>query len=1153
MSIYSALTPSNWLKNVLSKASSSTEMLFPTGKPLYSYQITQVEYENLKTILKITAANLELLKRNTSLAALFVIYCSEWWRRSFQGGAWSWTDLLSEVNMSHAEECKPLLYEVTEKGLFFWKRPILRSSAGRREFLGTFSSEGGLPINQLSNSNNWIERVLTSVLEKYIRFGTDLNQIIENRFAVVNVPATFRDENSSLKETLASIVEAVYKLNIKYKLAEKTNPNAYLNDVEPSWRDQFPIPMDSEQGRLLLESLIKNASQTISKRQEQKAIFRLNRIARILDDELSFEAFLETPPKLTLDFSQTQQVKSFKNNNPLAIDIEVTLPNKQRKIIARGRLITSIDNECYEYELQPLNELLISDTHIATGAFSLFLRFRNQERIAYTLEASYELDFSEPMLFEYAIASGERMTEKQSFQLLAFAESLNIKEERALLFVPKGSDSVDRSNTQFYFPRFELDQGQIVEFSGEISVRTDATYRYRTKNIDTTYQFELDGHLVEYAKNPSRVFKGMPSVFQINTETGHKSKLNLNCYKIKVRLYGESASWFVPSSQLVGCYDLAIFGEQDQLLFKRRVGIVPNNFSMTLVPGKNLKLGQLSISGLRGNFAADENVLLDQQAPLSSGSNHDESIIDLVSVKEVPNEMFELFVKPIYREKDLTFLLSFPALGARLFSPSGDVLSSSSHTLLLNELHGYRLKVFRSKHRDVSVVFHLKDSGLNSSRQDYEIERRYRFDCPKTLLMMFNVLDWEDDIRNLLKNGISIDAHVVIELSMNHDRLCRLEVRNYLTELERDHERQFVLLKNPSLKDFDDLKMEAFRLDAPEKKPIVLIQRQENSILYPMWDVSPLYKKDADWMILTQESDMHLRPMLWSTHLPSFYVEEQASTLRAVSRVSNRTQRLTAYERILSNMAEDVDHKDWNYLRDFNKCTEGQPVEAFDLYRAISQHSLFLASLCFQEEFHGLLKQIQQSLSVNWYLVNFKTWKVAYLAVIKSIEQKIGIEDSDFIKSIMKKQIDSLLNTGFTKINLSSLESVKESLAGKVLPISYEVFRLSIKPNKDMFLQRCAEEIFPEALSGTISWYVEKYKLHDLQGEIQSKNPAYRLPVLMMPIVLAHNAIHESELSLKPSQRFELQKVIDFDREWFKTAFNLAFGYFRFQKMEVAA
>lgn len=1143
MSVFSELNPTIWLTNLLSRK--NCERVSPTGEPLYSYQVTQDEYESLKQILQTFGKNFDLLKRNQTLCALFVMYCAEWWRRSFQGGAWSWSALLAEIEVDELEVNKPTIYEVCEKGLFFWKRKVLSSNAGRREFLGTFAAEGGLPINQLNAPNNWIERVLKTALKEYLRFGTDISQIIEQRFKVVNVPATFKDANSSLKETLAGIVEVVYQLNIEYKLAEQTHPESYLNDVEPNWRDQFPIPLDSEQGRLLLEALIKNASQTISKRGEQNAVFRLNRVARIVDGELMFEASVEILSKLLLDSNLTNQVKSFADNNPIAIDIEVHLPNQQKQVIARGRLTSNVDDEVFEYQLQSIGKLSIKESLIATSAFGLFLRLRNQERVPYPLDSASELDFSEPMIFESTLANREELGHRQCLKLLGFAESLSVKEESALLFVPNCSQPLDTSETQFYFPKFDLKLGKLVEFSGQLSVKTDAHYRFKTKHSGSAYQFELNGQYVEYAKNPSVIFKGFPQVFQINTETGFRTSIHSNGLKVRVRPYGENAPWQIQSADIKGQYEIAVFDQDNSILFKRRIGILPKNADITLMPGEDVSHGQVTISGIVGDFALDSSVFVVKQV-----QNLDGRSVDFRSEKSIPNENFELFLKLLNRSKSLVFCLPFPSLGARLFSPEGDALSSPVHTLFLDQLHGYRLKVFRTQQREISITFQLKDV-----EQDFEIERRFRFGDNKTRLMTFNLLDWDDEIRKLLKHGESIDAHVVIEMSMNHQRLCKLVVRNYLNELESDNDGQLLLLKGASLQDFESLDLEAFRLDAPEQKSVKLTQRIENGVLYPMWDTSPLYKKDADWMIQTQETDVHLRPILCSTHqyVEGFDTPDAVFSLKEVARISNRSQRLKAYDAVLTAMAEDLNHKDWTYFEDFFDRTVGQPIEAFDLYRTISKHSLFLASLCFQARFHGLLKLIQESLSVNWFLVHSTEWTVSYLAVRKSIEQKIEIEESDFIKSIMNQQIESLLDNGFKQIILSSIESVKSHLKGITSPITFNIFITVTNQDKNKLLQRCADEYYPQALSGTVNWYVENYKLHELQNNIQAGNPNWRLPVLMMPIILAHNAVHGSKIWLNSSQRYELQKIIDFDQEWFETAFNLAFGYFQYKKTEVAA
>ena len=949
---YANLNPKLFLENILQSKFPEAEHYAPTGEPLYSYQISQSDYECLKEILQTFVHDLSLLKRNANLRALFVLYCAEWWRRSFQGGAWSWSDLLAEIGMTEAEENKPLLYEMSESGLSFWRRKVLRSRAGRREFLGTFAAEGGLPINQLNSPNNWIERVLKSALENYLKYGSDLDQIIETRFEVVNVPSTFRDEKSSLKDTFVKIIEAVYGLNIEHKLSEQSDPVSFLQDVNPNWREQFPIPLDSDQGNLLLGSLIKNASTTLSRQQSKRSVFRLNRIARVVDQVLKFEASVDIPDTLSLDHEMTQTIKSFESNNPVAIDIELLLPNQNRQVIARGRLRTDTQNtDTFTYQLQPLKSLSFKDSEIAMGSFSLFIRLRNQTRLDYPLESSSELDFSEPMLFENFLEEKELLTENIGFQLLVCGESYRHKADRALLFCPESAE-IDKSKSKFFFSRCLLNKGELIEFSGEISLKTDVLYQFKTGHKDSSYQYELVGHQVEFAKHPSVMFKGLPRIFRYHVESGSRTPLS-NDTKLRVRPIGENSPWQTPASGLSGYYELGIFGSDQEVLLKRKIGLLPREFELSLVPKNNDMHGLITVYGINAQPFLGSNIQL-----LKTEQDGSEMTLSIQAATEtgVPDEMFELELRLPHREKGLMFSYPFPALGARLFDPNGKVISGSNHTLMAHNLYGHRLKVFRSNQREISVLFQLRDLALNGLNQDYIIERRYRFSDQKQRMMEFNLLDWEDDIRSLLINGVSIDARVTIEVNMNHQRLCQLEVCKYLAELERDNDQQSVLLKNASLKDFDALELETFQLDAPEEKPLLLEQRNENGVLYPMWSVSTLYKKEAAWMIQAKDIEVHLRPILWST-IPVFEeevipeIETEIVSLRQAVKILTPKQRSKAIRSVLSDMSMDLKHKDWNYLRDFINRTEGQPVEAFDLWHAVSKHSAFLTCLHFKNRF----------------------------------------------------------------------------------------------------------------------------------------------------------------------------------------------------------
>src|SRR5690625_5684877 len=78
----------------------------PDGRPLYEYQASVVEYQQLKALLteqlssSFAAGQLperELCK-SPEIAACFVLFCAEWYRREYQShDGWSWASYWGQL------------------------------------------------------------------------------------------------------------------------------------------------------------------------------------------------------------------------------------------------------------------------------------------------------------------------------------------------------------------------------------------------------------------------------------------------------------------------------------------------------------------------------------------------------------------------------------------------------------------------------------------------------------------------------------------------------------------------------------------------------------------------------------------------------------------------------------------------------------------------------------------------------------------------------------------------------------------------------------------------------------------------------------------------------------------------------------------------
>jgi hypothetical protein len=132
-------------------ASGVTQQKEPDGRPLYAYKWRDEYYERLKATVREQMPGALRGKADRRFAAMFCVYAAETFRRRHAGGPWTWETVFDEIG--HATPNYQAIYAWVEKGLQHFKRPLLRSRIGDREFLVTLACEGGLPLRLLHREN----------------------------------------------------------------------------------------------------------------------------------------------------------------------------------------------------------------------------------------------------------------------------------------------------------------------------------------------------------------------------------------------------------------------------------------------------------------------------------------------------------------------------------------------------------------------------------------------------------------------------------------------------------------------------------------------------------------------------------------------------------------------------------------------------------------------------------------------------------------------------------------------------------------------------------------------------------------------------------------------------------------------------------------
>ena len=153
----------------------------PTGAPLYSYRCTDAEFEALRDA---TASCLSWRRSDPITGAMFSLFVAEWWRRSFDGGAWSWEKPL------HALGIPPIgqgdCVHLTQLGVQWWHRPLNRR-VGATLYLLTLASEGGFPANLLTREGNRFQRFFRGLLDNIAFMGDRVAQLPDDTQGLVEL------------------------------------------------------------------------------------------------------------------------------------------------------------------------------------------------------------------------------------------------------------------------------------------------------------------------------------------------------------------------------------------------------------------------------------------------------------------------------------------------------------------------------------------------------------------------------------------------------------------------------------------------------------------------------------------------------------------------------------------------------------------------------------------------------------------------------------------------------------------------------------------------------------------------------------------------------------------------------------------------------
>jgi hypothetical protein len=238
-----------------------TELRLPAidGRPLFRYKLSDAAFGHLQGALKARAADI-VARPTNHLAAQFVLWGAEWFRRLYDGTGQRWDSLAQPLGLAGRWAQYRAL---ADQGLAHWKIPPLRIN-GTHHRLAAIARQGGFPLAALEGGGagwapGFLERLVGLLL-----IQPDASLDTAERLAgslMDRVPLKWR--NPQIRIISAELAAGIVRLRRQAEAEGAPHGSlisAWLDRHHAGWRDELPIGLSGAAGRALLDGLIKAAA-----------------------------------------------------------------------------------------------------------------------------------------------------------------------------------------------------------------------------------------------------------------------------------------------------------------------------------------------------------------------------------------------------------------------------------------------------------------------------------------------------------------------------------------------------------------------------------------------------------------------------------------------------------------------------------------------------------------------------------------------------------------------------------------------------------------------------------------------------------------------------------------------------------------------------
>ena len=932
-----------WLSSLLKQKSVPN----PDGRPLFAYDLSQDDYIELGHQLAGAVASAGGIAELAEISlgrppifsppAAFVLYASEWWKREYAGGAWSWSPIVKALGSLPDSFSPQLRSRFVSRGLAFWG---LTTQDRGKTYIGPIVTNSGIPMRLLATGSGAVATLLGQVLKQASRFGWGLAQVqvavAERQF---QLPAAYRQQ-PLVAELLAKFVEAALHLRDEYQLQSVADPVARLDQVFPDWRRRFPVSLESEAAQSLLTGMVREASSQGAGTPHSLFLAERRLVRDSVTNHFTIESHVTYPGRIAADdlasmfgLSDVEDVPRF-----FTLDLEA----ETRQPCTEGRMVLGTEKSV---AILTTRKLVIR-SRAARSELQLVLRSQAGDKgERCTLEGGSALPDDDPWVFVEGEAGNP---------VLAAVGGARLPHESAWVALPPGG-SVE-ADTEAEAVGELLCPGSSTRLL--FCLRTDArlvlpgiTFRLRLGQVAPPGQiYQWKAQRLAEAKGRS-VFRDrqLPRLFR-TTDEGLQS------------LPQSLQQWRRPGTQELlsprearGPVEVAIL-DDGEVVARQRIFVLPPEARIEYVSGDVVGAGQVRFV----NWGPID--LASESAPgvSASVSNEGGSVVRIeLSSVDVPPAEFRVRIRWSETVSELALLLPYPLTGGRFLRANGTVMQANE-SLTLRELIGMRLQIF-----DTNPTHPKRyEVQLTLGQGSRKVFSRYPVSlAPGVGRAEVRLLDYQKQIESLLGLFDDLDAKVRIGLVVGGQCTCEIIVGRYTTTLEAEQDIVRVPETTLGLIPIDSLertRVLASPLIQPGVAPLELIPVRSEGAHTGAWAAQNMAPELAPWLVYpAEDSAVLFRPMVWVVASSEDADDVASETAEATAlpaglpdamSVAQAVTRWRQVHSVLLAMSENHQHDSWPLLDSLWEAFHHLPLTALDVWRVLAKQPKAVLSFLLRSE-----------------------------------------------------------------------------------------------------------------------------------------------------------------------------------------------------------